>query len=156
MVALVAAESAEHYKDAAELFRLYGGIPGIEACLDTLDAETDALPGEYAPPGGVILLAYDEGRAVGMVGLKRLDDDACEMKRLFVREGARGTRAGRRLVEAALEEAIRMGYRTMRLETLPDKMAAALALYRSLGFGPIEPYGEAPPSGAVHLEINLP
>lgn len=157
MITLVAAGSDAHYGDAAELFRLYAGIPGIEVCLDSLDREVSDLPGEYSPPRGTILLAYDGDRAVGVVGLVPLDSPGeCEMRRLYVLEEARRTGAGRRLAEALLESAARMGYRTMRLATLPERMPAALALYRSLGFTETGPYGDSPAPGALHMERSLP
>lgn len=78
------------------------------------------------------------------------------MKRLFVRPEARGSRAGRLLAERALEEAASLGYGEMLLETLPGKMAPALALYRSLGFVEGDPYGESPVPSALHLRKSLP
>jgi ribosomal protein S18 acetylase RimI-like enzyme len=76
------------------------------------------------------------------------------MKRLYVRPAGRGSGAGRALVEAIVEEARRLGFRTMRLDTLPT-MAAAQALYRSLGFREIERYNDNPVKGVRFFELSL-
>jgi len=88
------------------------------------------------------------------VALRPLADGACELKRLYVRPDARGSGAGRALAEAVVEEARRLGYRTMRLDTLPT-MDAARALYRSLGFVPAERYSDNPIPGVLFFALDL-
>ncbi|HXI03190.1 MAG TPA: GNAT family N-acetyltransferase [Candidatus Saccharimonadales bacterium] len=156
MLTLVDAENAHHFRDAADLFRAYASIPGIEVCLESFDAEIAGLPGEYAPPHGALLLAYDGDLAVGCVAIRKLDAATCEMKRLFVRPEGRGGRTGRRLAEAAMEHAAKLGYARMSLETLPERMKPALALYRSLGFVEASPTGADAPAGSLRLERRLP
>jgi len=156
MLIVVQADSEERIHEVAALFREYGAIPGIEVCLATFDEESAGLPGIYAPPAGRLLLALDEGRSAGCVGIARLDAGVCEMRRLYVRPSFRGLRAGRSLAEAAMAQAARMGYRTMRLETLPDLMKEAVALYRGLGFREIDPYGGTRKAGALYMERALP
>ena len=77
----------------------------------------------------------DGGALVGSVALRPVSGtpDMCEMKRLYVRETARGTGLGRTLALAAMEEGRRLGYRRMFLDTLPF-LTAAQTLYQSLGF----------------------
>ena len=117
-----------------------------------LDLSFQDFEGELADPLGfyeLVLLA--DG---GCVALRRVDDLTCEMKRLYVRPVARGSGLGRRLAEAVIEAARMHGYTRMLLDTLPQ-MAAAQALYRSLGFRDTEPYRHNPVPGAVFLELRL-
>ena len=76
------------------------------------------------------------------------------MKRLYARPEFRGRKLGRQLAEAILAEARRIGYRAMRLDTLPS-MEAARGLYQALGFRPIPRYNDTPGEGVIHLEIGL-
>jgi ribosomal protein S18 acetylase RimI-like enzyme len=122
--------------------------------LQNFDAELSSLPGSYAPPHRSLLLATYEGAPAGCVALKRLGDDTCEMKRLYVRPEYRGLKLGRMLVEAIIRQAEVIGYRRMRLDTLPS-MGSAQALYRSFGFREIGPYCESPVGDAVYMELSL-
>ena len=114
------------------------------------------MPGKYAPPAGELLLArYSNGTPVGCVGLRPIDPQGCcEMKRLYVSPEVRGFGLGERLVDAVVKEAERIGYREMRLDTLPS-MTGAIALYRKFGFEPIEPYYETPVIGTIFMRRSL-
>lgn len=129
---------------------------GLDVSLDfqDFDREVRELPGEYAPPTGALLIAREAGLTVGCVALRRIGDSTCEMKRLYVRPTLRGHGAGRRLAEAAVAEARRLGYARMRLDTLPG-MEGAQALYEQLGFRDIPPYTENPVAGTRFLELEL-
>jgi ribosomal protein S18 acetylase RimI-like enzyme len=97
------------------------------------------FPGDHVPPHGCLLLALNDDQVCGCVALGRLTQDICEVRTLYVRPAARGMGAGKRLVEAALDQARTFGYSVARLDTLAF-MDSALKLYRSLGFYDIEPY----------------
>jgi putative acetyltransferase len=103
------------------------------------EAELSALPGYYAPPDGALLVAEQDGEVIGCVALKRLDEQRCEMKRLFVDARAHGTGAGQALAEAIVERARLIGYAKMMLDTGP-KQIEAQSLYRKLGFRDAKPY----------------
>ena len=114
------------------------------------------MPGKYAPPSGALLLARDSnGTPAGCVGLRLIEPrGCCEMKRLYVAPQGRGFGLGEKLVRAVIEEAKRIGYREMRLDTLPS-MTGAIALYSKLGFEPIAPYYETPIVGTRFMRLSL-
>jgi putative acetyltransferase len=132
------------------IFRDYFAWLGPDGWFMDPEAELAALPAGY----DAILLARDSEQIAGCVALRPLEDGACEMKRLFVRPTARGSGAGRALVEAAIARARELGYAAMRLDTLP-RMDAARALYLSLGFRPAERYNENPIEGVLFFELRL-
>jgi ribosomal protein S18 acetylase RimI-like enzyme len=119
------------------LLREYEAGTGRSLCFQDFDAEVAGLPGNYAPPRGAMLLARQAGgeQFLGCVALRPVPGrpDLCEMKRLYVRPGGRGSGLGRTLALAVMAEACRLGYRRICLDTLPD-MKAAQTLYRALGF----------------------
>jgi ribosomal protein S18 acetylase RimI-like enzyme len=133
----------------------YANGLGVDLCFQGFDRELAELPGDYAPPGGRLLLARDAaGVAVGCVALRPMGADACEMKRLYVQPTHRGHGLGRDLAQAVIDEGRSLGYARMRLDTLPSMSEAAL-LYESLGFREIAPYYENPVPGARYLELVL-
>ena len=155
MIKLTPAETAEHFEIAKGLLRRYAEILPEEECrFEHLADEIERCDQMYAPPGGRIILAENDGAQVGCVGVKALDKTTCEMKRMFVLTETRGKGVGRRLALEIIAEAKRLGFKRMRLDTL-ESMTDALALYRSLGFKVIEPYYESPTGGKVYMEINL-
>ena len=151
---ILPADTPERIKLVRTLFREYAEATGACECFQGFAREIAGLPGEYAPPTGQLLLAQANDQTTGCVALRRLDDDISEMKRLYVRPEFRGRRLGRRLAEAIIAGARRIGYRAMRLDTLPS-MVTACTLYQALGFRPIPRYNDTPGEGVIHLEIGL-
>lgn len=149
------ANTQEDIDHARTLFEEYAAGLGISLCFQNFDHELKNLPGDYAPPDGRLLLATDEDQLAGCIALRKLEHGVCEMKRLFVRPAFRGKGAGRILVDSIIDEARKLGYTHMRLDTLPGRMDKAIALYQSLGFVDIAPYYENPVEGAKFMELKL-
>jgi len=139
---------------ARELFVEYARSLSFDLCFQNFDQELAELPGKYAPPKGCILLAESEGRPLGIVALRPLEDGICEMKRLYVRPEARGTGLGERLARAIIAEAQKIGYATLRLDT-HESMRAAMGLYGALGFREIPAYGGKPVPSLHYFERAL-
>ncbi|MFO1036983.1 MAG: GNAT family N-acetyltransferase [Geminicoccaceae bacterium] len=150
------ARSAADMAVAAKLFEAYAASLPVDLAYQDFATELATLPGKYAPPTGELLLAFSsDGTPLGCVALRPLPPDGCcEMKRLYVDPSARGLGLGRALVDAVIEAARQLGYREMRLDSLPS-MTEAMALYRKAGFAPIAPYYATPIAGTTFLGLAL-
>lgn len=155
MIEFVDAEDAASFEDARKIFREYEKWLGLDLCFQGFEEELRTLPGKYAPPDGRLILAYKDGELAGGIALRKIGDGICEMKRLFLRENARGSGIGRLLVEKIIKEARIIGYEKMRLDTFPPKMGKAVKLYESHGFYEIPPYYENPYDGVLYMEKIL-
>ncbi|HEX4105661.1 MAG TPA: GNAT family N-acetyltransferase [Rhizomicrobium sp.] len=127
----------------ASLFGQYAASLPVDLNRQGFADEIAHLPGPYAPPDGALLLARKAGDVLGCIALKRLAPGVAEIKRLYVVRHGRGLGVGKALVSAILKEAGRLGYREIKLDTLPH-MTQAIALYRGFGFALIAPYGSFP------------
>ena len=148
------AHTQDDIDHARTLFEEYAANLGISLCFQNFDQELNNLPGDYAPPDGRLLLAKDDDQIAGCIAMRKLGPGVCEMKRLFVRPAYRSTGLGRVLVNSIIDEARKLGYTHMRLDTLPGRMDKAIALYRSIGFVEIEPYYTSV-EGAKFMELDL-
>ena len=157
MLHIAPAATPRDLTDIRVLFGEYSGLVAEALCFQNFDQELEALPGEYVPPAGALLIARDAAAAniaAGCVALRRIDAATAEMKRMYVRESYRGSGLGRKLAAAVIDEARKRHYARIVLDTLP-KLAAAIALYRDLGFVEIEPYLPSPTPGAVCFGLKL-
>ena len=149
------AESPAQIGQARELFLEYAQSLGFSLCFQNFDIELAELPGDYAPPGGRLLLAEIEGGLAGCVALHKFETNICEMKRLYVRPKFRGNGLGRVLAETIIAEARVIGYKTMRLDTVEPVMKDAVVMYRRMGFHEIAPYRANPMPGTLYMELEL-
>jgi putative acetyltransferase len=152
---ITAASSEEDIETVRRLFRAYAESLPFSLAFQGFAAEFAGLPAPYVPPGGCLLLARQDGEAIGMIGLKPLAPDIAEIKRLYVVPEARGLGLGKLLAERAIAEARAKGYAQVRLDTHRPSMGAAIALYRSLGFSEIPPYGPDLGGEIVFFEKTL-
>jgi DNA-binding MarR family transcriptional regulator/predicted N-acetyltransferase YhbS len=106
---------------------------------ETAPADAD----ELVPPRGVFLVAHLDGRAVGCGAVKTWTPGVADIKRMWVAPEVRGSGLGRRMLVALEGEARALGLGRARLET-NGALAEALAMYRSHGYRPIDPYSGDP------------
>jgi len=144
-LALIRPAQPEDLETVRGFLREYADSLGLDLSFQDFESELADPLGFYE----LVLLVED-----GCVALRRIDDQTCEMKRLYVRPAGRGSGLGRRLAEAVITEARARGYSRMLLDTLAE-MTAAQALYRSLGFRETEPYRHNPVPGATFLQLEL-
>jgi len=154
MIEILPARTAAELAIARALFLEYAAAIGVDLEYQGFSDELATLPGKYAPPTGELLLARVNNALAGCVALRALDRRTLEMKRLYVRPSTRGTGLGRRLVEAAIAISRQGAYSELRLDTLAT-MNPARALYQSLGFVEIPPYGDGHLPGTVFYGLTL-
>ena len=150
----IVAAGPEDTETIRTLFLEYQKELGVSLCFQGFDQELATLPGAYAGPRGALLLLKAGAAVAGCVGLRPLDDERAEMKRLYIRPEFRGQGGGRKLAEAVISGARRTGYHTLCLDTLPQ-MTEAHALYASLGFREIPAYYANPLAGVRYCALEL-
>jgi len=159
-ISIAPPDAADH--DAVKgLFVEYARSLGFSLAYQDFESELAGFPGKYAPPTGALLLARANGEAAGAVALRQLEPEICEMKRLYVRPAFRhlrlpdGQSIGRALAHGIVAQARALNYRCLRLDTIAGKMAAAVKLYRSMGFVEIPPYYASPIPDTAYMELIL-
>lgn len=157
-IQLITPDCAEDWHETRIVLREYAESLGIDLGFQGFEEELAGLPGAYAQPGGLMLLATVDGAIAGSGAFRPLPDadypNACEMKRLFVRPAFRRFGLGRILAQALMDRATEAGYSSMLLDTLDD-MEAARGLYESLGFAEVPPFYFNPVPGAHYLKADL-
>ena len=148
------ATTKEEYEAASHLFREYAQWLNIDLCFQNFDAELGQPDTMYAPPTGGIILCKEGEEYIGCVGIRKIDSDTAEMKRMWVRIPYQGRKIGTELLLAATELARECGYRTIRLDTL-NTMTPAINLYRKNGFVEIPSYYHNPDPRAAYFEKLL-
>lgn len=156
MSEIVEPTTPEQIEQVRYLFGEYRAQLPVDYCFRSFDEEVAGLPGEYSPPKGLLLLATVVGQPVGCVALRPFPrEGTCEMKRLYVRPAFRGGKLGRELAERLFDEARRLDYSSMRLDSYASLMQSAVALYRKLGFREVGPEPLEPVEGLIYMELSL-
>lgn len=136
------------------IFREYVASLSEDITFQDFESEFAGLPGKYARPTGVVLIAREGDKVAGAIACRMVEPGVCEMKRLYVRPAFRGRGLARDLANELIEDARARGYRTMLLDTLAS-MTSARALYRDLGFVPTQPYYDNPLPGVMYMALEL-
>ena len=117
---------------AANLIREYSKIKGAEQCFVSLDKELADLNTYYT--GGSFLIGYEVNTPIATVAIRKIDDETCEMKRLYVKPDYRGKGYARLLIDAILDRARHLGFKEVELTTKPAVMPVAYDYYKRIGF----------------------
>jgi putative acetyltransferase len=155
MTEITLAATEGQIADARALFRDYEAWLGMSLCFQNFEEEVATLPGKYAPPRGRLYVAYDNREPIGCIALREIAPGICEMKRLYLRDAARGKGVGVSLIEQIIADAREIGYEKMRLDTYPPKMGKAVSLYEAHGFYEIPAYYDNPHDGVLYMEKVL-
>ncbi len=154
MIQILPARFPHHLDQVRAIFREYSQTLGIDLCFQGFEDELATLPGRYAEPRGIVLLAWEKSEVVACGAIRAIYPEIAEMKRLYVRPAGRSLGLGRQLAQQLCLLARQTGYRAIRLDTLAS-MTAALALYQSMGFRDIPPYNFNPSPDVRYLELDL-
>jgi predicted lactoylglutathione lyase/ribosomal protein S18 acetylase RimI-like enzyme len=149
------AATKEDFELAKKLMKAYAADIGVDLAFQDFDSELKNVSMLYANPEGAFFIAYQNNKPVGCFGIKRVDGEICELKRMYLKKGSRGLGLGEKLVKEAIHIASMLKYERMRLDTLPS-MHAAIHLYQKLGFKEIQPYRFNPIEGSKFMEVELP
>ena len=151
----------DHSQEIRELFSEYtemliSGDPAFKEYLEikNYDDELEHLEDKYGMPAGCLYLAYCDGKTAGCIGLKKLDEDNCEMKRLYVRPEFRGRKIGGLLIQKIIDDAKTIGYKHMLLDTLPF-LGNAVHMYKKWGFYEIGCYNNSPMESSIYMRLDL-
>jgi GNAT superfamily N-acetyltransferase len=153
MARIAAATGEAELELAREIWREYARVIDDPAWFPAFERDLAEIGERYGPPGGVFLLAWEGDELVGCGALRRLDDEAAEIRRVYVRPRFRAKGLARTISMALMGEARRIGYSLVRLD-IPPRMAEAIKLFASLGFSPIPPYA-GQPAGALCMEARV-
>lgn len=153
-VEFVYVSQGELLNEVRQLFSEYAKSLGIDLSFQDFSKEFEMLPGKYVNPDGALILALVDSKSAGCIALRKLSEEVCEMKRLYVRKSYQGFGIGKELVKRIIEEGRTLGYYYMRLDTLPT-MKKAQEMYVAFGFYDIEPYVYNPIEGTRYMELKL-
>ena len=117
-------------------------------------ADLDDIEREYESGGGIFVVVLERGDVVGTGGIRRLESDIGELRRMFLLEQCRGLGVGRLVGEHLLGHARRQGFSKVRLRT-HYSLTLSHRLYQGLGFYLIPPYEVNPPDDAYYMECLL-
>ena len=151
---IITAKTENDFAEAKVLFLEYAKELNVDLCFQGFDKELNEISSIYNFPSGILLLLKNKNGFIGCVGLKKIDDEISEMKRMYVKKEFRGKGLSRKLISELFSFAKKSGYKSVQLDTLPQ-MKEAISLYESFGFREIPPYRFNPVEGTKYMELKL-
>lgn len=122
--------------------------------IQNYDEELRNLSHKYGLPDGRLYLAYWDGELAGSIALRKIDDERCELKRLYIKPAFRRRGIAKALVLRLIDDAREIGYRHMLLDTLPF-LQTAIGMYQNLGFYEIDRYNDSPMDTSIYMKFDL-
>jgi len=144
----------EEYEIAKDLFREYADELKINLDFQDFDEELESIKQQYKKPYGGIIILKIENKACGCVGIRKFENNICELKRMYIKKDFRGKAFGEQLLIKAIDLSRFLKYHKIRLDTLPT-MKQAASLYKKVGFYEIEPYRYNPVPGTKFFELII-
>lgn len=149
------ANSIEEYEAARKLFIEYADYIQVNLCFQGFEQELKNLSTQYGGTAGGIILVKDDENEVGCAGIRKVDDETAELKRMYLKTEMQGKGIGKELLNRAILLASQLGYKKIRLDTIEDKMSVAVNLYRRIGFYEIPAYYHNPDNKALYMELVI-
>jgi putative acetyltransferase len=148
------ANTTEDFETGRKLFEEYANSLNIDLSFQDFSKELNSISQQYNGPSGGLLLAFCDDFPAGCVGIRLLDKNIAELKRMYVKNEHRGLKIGVELLQQSIDLAKTLGYQKLRLDTLAN-MIKAQQLYRSFGFYEIDAYRFNPLQGTIYMEKDL-
>lgn len=146
--------TANQFNDAINLFQEYANSLNISLAFQNFDEELNIINSMYGSPTGCLLLVYDNELPIACAAYRKIGEDVCELKRMYIKTDYRRNGVGQEIMNILCTRAKLNGYKLMRLDTL-DTMIPAIKLYSNNGFYTIDAYYHNPNEGVVYMEKSL-
>ena len=152
----------DHTEEVSQLFTEYTDMliendSSFQKYLDiqNYSEEMEHLESKYGLPEGRLYLVYCDEELAGCIGLRKIDNQNCEMKRLYVRPKFRGRKIGNLLVEKIIDDAKKIGYSHMLLDTLPFLKVQYICIKNMVSFYEIDSYNDSPMDTSIYMKLDL-
>lgn len=146
--------SSEDFLQSKIIITEYLETLKIDLTYMNLPEEFSSMELKYTAPQGAFILAKEDREIIGCVGVRKLDTETAELKRLYVKDSHKGNKIGITLLQKALEKTRELGYNKIRLEVIPT-LHKAKQLYYSIGFYDIQPYFNNHVEGTTYMEKKI-
>lgn len=146
--------TTNQFNDAISLFQEYANSLNISLAFQNFDEELNIINSMYGSPMGCLLLVYDNELPIACAAYRKIGEDICELKRMYIKPDYRGKGVSQEILHILCTRAKLNGYKLMRLDTL-DTMTPAIKLYSNNGFYTINAYYHNPNEGVVYMEKSL-
>ena len=150
----ISPNTADQFNDAISLFQEYANSLNISLAFQNFDEELNIINSMYGSPTGCLLLVYDNELPIACAAYRKIGEDVCELKRMYIKPDYRRNGVGQEIMNILCMRAKLNGYKLMRLDTL-DTMIPAIKLYSNNGFYTIDAYYHNPNEGVVYMEKSL-